>query len=360
MFTSLTRPAVTLASVVGLVVTLAACSGGSTSSDPTPSPTGPADPVTLVTYDSYAISKSTLRAFTEETGYPVQIVRAGDAAEVVNRALLTNGTPEGDVLFGVDDNLLSRATEAQLFEPYDGAGVEKVPQEYRVESGVTPIDLGDVCVNFDRRWFADQGLAVPRTLDDLTLPEYRDLLVVENPATSTPGLAFLLASVAQFGPEGFSGYWQRLKGNGVQVENSWDSAYYRRFSGGSGEGDRPLVVSYASSPPAEVAFADDPTGPVPTGVLLDTCYRQIEFAGLLTGAPNPDGGKALIDFMLTSTYQEDLPLSNFVFPVIPGTKLPKVFQDHAELAAEPLSLPPEEVAVGRDTWVARWTDIMQR
>lgn len=357
MFNVATRPIVIISAVAALILT--ACSGADPA-DPAAAPAGPAPPVTLVTYDSYAISKATLRAFTEETGYPVEIVRAGDAAEVVNRALLTKGTPEGDVLFGVDNNLLSRTTDGQLFEPYDSPGAAAIPPEYRPEPGVTPVDLGDVCVNYDKEWFADRGVAVPRTIDDLTLPEYRDLLVVENPATSTPGLAFLLATVAQFGPEGFSGYWQRLKANGVQVENSWDPAYYRRFSGGSGEGDRPLVVSYASSPPAEVAFADDPTAPAPTGVLLDTCYRQIEFAGLLAGAPNPAGGRALLDFMLTPTYQEDLPLSNFVFPAVPGTQLPKVFRDHAKVATDPLSLPPTEVAAGRDTWVARWTDIMQR
>ena len=349
-----------LAMSVSLAVVLGACTTAVEPTGDASSASVPAAPVTLVTYDSYAISKSTLREFTRLSGYPVEIVRAGDAAEVVNRALLTQGTPEGDVLFGLDNNLLSRVAGTPLFEPYEATGVADVPGEYRLAPGVTPVDLGDVCVNYDRRWFADRSLAVPRTLDDLTRPEYRDLLVVENPATSTPGLAFLLASVAEFGPEGFSGYWQRLKGNGVAVENSWDSAYYRRFSGGSGEGDRPLVVSYASSPPAEVAFADDPTAPAPTGVLVDTCYRQIEYAGLLAGAPNPEGGKALIDFMLSDTYQEDLPLSNFVFPVVPGTALPRVFTDHAQVPEEPLSVPPAEVAAGRDEWVSRWTDIMQR
>ncbi len=343
-----------LSLVLAVSLGLAACGA------PPPEPVAATAPVTLVTYDSYAISKATLREFTEQTGRPVEIIRSGDAAEVVNRALLTKGAPEGDVLFGLDNNLLSRALGQDLFEPYEADGIGTVPAEFRAAPGVTPVDVGDVCVNYDKKWFADHSMAVPQTLDELTLPEYRDLLVVQNPARSTPGLAFLLASVAAFGPEGFSGYWQRLRANGVAVENSWDAAYYERFSGGSGKGDRPLVVSYASSPPAEVVYGDDPTGPAPTGVLADTCYRQIEFAGLLAGAPDPEGGRQLIDFMLRQTYQEDLPLSNFVFPVVPDTPLPKVFRDNAKMVAEPFALPPADVAANRDTWVAQWADIMQR
>lgn len=341
---------------------LAACSSSATSTATDAPQARGTGTVTLVTYDSYAISKATLAAFTEETGQEVEIVRGGDAAEVVNRALLTKGTPEGDVLFGVDNNLLSRAVAEDLFAAYKPQGVEQVPAQYVLdpEYNVTPVDVGDVCVNYDKAFFAQEGLPVPKNLTDLTDPRFKDLLVVENPGTSTPGLAFLLATVSEFGPDGFTAYWQSLRDNGVQVENSWDSAYYKRFSGGSGDGDRPLVVSYASSPPAEVVFADDPPKTAPTGVLLETCYRQVEFAGLLAGATNPAGGQQLIDFMLTRTYQEDLPLNNFVFPVVPDAKLPKVFTDNAQIVAEPLSLPPEEVAAGRDAWVAAWTDVMQR
>jgi thiamine transport system substrate-binding protein len=341
-----------------VAVLLAACTSTPTS-DRTASPGGT---VTLVSYDSYAISKATLKEFTAQTGQTVDVVRAGDAAEVVNRAILTKSAPEGDVLFGVDNNLLSRALAEELFASYQAEGVDQVPAEFRLDpvGHVTPIDLGDVCVNSDREFFDSQDLPVPKTLTDLADPQYRDLLVVENPATSTPGLAFLLATVAEFGPDGYIDYWSRLRENGVEVENSWDSAYYKRFSGGSGGGDRPLVVSYASSPPAEVVFAEEELAKAPTGVLIDTCYRQIEFAGLMANAPNPAGGQQLIDFMLTPTYQQDLPLNNFVFPVLPQVELPKVFEDNAALAPNPLSLPPSEVAGNRDAWVAAWIDAVVR
>lgn len=320
--------------------------------------------VTLVTYDSFAISEATLQAFTERTGLRVEVVRGGDAGQVVNRALLTADTPEGDVLFGLDNNLLSRVLDAGLLQPYSAAGLDQVPERYRLDDQhrVTPIDVGDVCVNYDKAYFADHALPVPGTLAELADPRYRDLLVVQNPSTSTPGLAFLLATVAQFGDPGFAGYWARLRANGVLVENSWDTAYQQRFSGGSGAGARPLVVSYASSPPAEVVYAEQPPrdGQAPTGVLDRTCYRQIEFAGLFAQAPNPDGGQRLIDFMLSGTYQEDLPLQNFVFPVRPDARLPKVFTDNARLVDDPLTLPPDQVAAHRDAWVTTWTDVMRR
>lgn len=355
--TSLIRRAAAGCAAGVLLAVLAACS-----TQPGDGPTtAGSDSVTLLTYDSFAVSKRTLREFTDETGLEVEVVRGGDAAEVVNRALLTAGNPEADVLFGVDNNLLSRTLAAGLFSPHEPAEADAIPRGYVLdrEYRVTPIDLGDVCVNDDKRYFRERGLATPQTLADLAQPKYADLLVVQNPATSTPGLAFLLATVAEYGPDGFADYWSRLRDNGVRVENSWDSAYLEQFSGGSNHGDRPLVVSYASSPPYE-ALNDDSDGKAPTGVLSQTCYRQIEFAGVLANAPNPAGGQALVDFMVTRAYQKQLPLQNFVWPVRQDVRLPGVFTENATVVANPLSVPPDQVAAHRDQWVKTWTDVMQR
>ena len=306
--------------------------------------------------------EGTLQDFTDTTGLTVEINQGGDAAEVVNRALLTAGAPEGDVLFGIDNNLLSRATDAGLFVPYVAAGSDAVPAEYRLdpENNVTPIDVGDVCVNHDKEWFTDKQVPVPQTLTDLTDPRYRDQLVVQNPATSTPGLAFLLASVSEFGADGYQDYWRRLKENGVEVENSWDAAYERRFSGWFRR-RRPttrrvlcLVAACGSGLRREAA----PHGS--DRVLVDTCYRQIEFAGVLTNAPNPVGGQELIDFMLTREYQEDLPLNNFVFPVPPDAELPDVFTENSEVPAEPLSLPRPRWRPTATPGSSGWTDVMAR
>ena len=336
------------------VVLLAACGG---SDEETPRE------VVLVTHDSFAVSKSVRGAFERETGLTLRILKTGDAGVSLNRALLTAGNPEGDVLFGLDNNLLSRALDADLFDAYESPQLAEVPAEYDLddEHRVTPVDHGEVCLNVDRGWFAARDLDPPRGFDDLLDPRYRGLLVVENPATSTPGLAFLLATVARYGEEGWRDWWRRLRQNDVLVVDGWEEAYTARFSGAGGsKGDRPIVVSYASSPPAEVIFAGRELDEPPTAVVASTCFRQVELAGVLRGARNLEGAQKLIDFMLSPAFQGDVPLSMFVFPVREGVALPPEFERFAVVPARPLELPPDEIGRNRDRWISEWTETVLR
>jgi thiamine transport system substrate-binding protein len=338
--------------VVGLAITLSACAG----SDETPTE------VVLVTHDSFAISPEVKQAFEDESGYTLRILKAGDAGEIVTRALLTAGNPEGDVLFGVDNNLLQRALDGDVFEEYESPELANTDPALRLdpEHRATPIDRGDVCLNVDKGWLAERGLEAPQQLEDLILARYRDLLVVENPATSTPGLAFLLATVAKFGDR-WQSYWRGLRLNGVLVVDGWEEAYYSRFSGSGGSrGKRPIVVSYASSPPAEVIFAKPRPTEAPTGVVETSCFRQVELAGVLRGAKNQEGARALIDFMLGKRFQEDIPLQMFVFPARDDAALPPEFEEFAVVPESPLELPPEEIEENRERWVDEWTDIVIR
>lgn len=317
--------------------------------------------VILLTHDSFAISDSTLAAFTEATGISVELLVAGDGVETVNRAILTKNSPEADLLFGVDNTVLTRALDENIFLPYSSKGLDSVLPELLLDEQfrVTPIDFGDVCLNYDVAWFEENGVRVPSTLDDLIEPIYRDLLVVEDPSRSSPGLAFLLATIDRYGESGWQQYWNALRENGVEVVSGWSDAYYGSFTVGGG-GSRPLVVSYASSPPAQVYFSDPQPDIAPTGVILDSCYRQIEFVGILAGTQNEAAAQVLIDFMLGPIYQRDIPLNQFVFPAVLGTELPQVFLDHAQLAANPFQLDPEQVEMNRDRWVKEWTDLVLR
>jgi len=317
--------------------------------------------VVLVTHDSFAVSKEVKAAFEEESGLTLRILQGGDANEILNRALLTAGDPQGDVIFGIDDSVLSRALEGDLLEEYRSEELALVDPEFaEVDDHVTPIDHGEVCLNVDRAWFASRGTAPPQTLDELTLPRYRGLLVVENPATSSPGLSFLLATVARYG-DGWEDYWRKLRANGVLAVDGWEEAYTQEFSGASGSpGKRPIVVSYATSPAAEVIFASKPLDDAPTAAIEDGCYRQVEYAGILRGAANEDGARKLIDFMLSERFQADVPGSMFVYPVREGVALPEAFREHAIVPAEPLELPADEIDENRDRWVARWTEIVVR
>jgi thiamine transport system substrate-binding protein len=334
---------------------LAGCGGGDEAAEPTQ--------VVLVTHDSFVVSKQVRAAFEEETGLRLRILQTGDAGAALNRALLTKGNPEGDVFFGLDNNLLSRALDEDLFEPYEPAGLDAVPDVYELdgEHRVTPIDHGEVCLNVDKSWFAERDLAPLRSLADLTDERYRGLLVVQNPATSTPGLAFLLATVARFGEPGWQHFWRGLRANDVLVVDGWEAAYTAQFSGAGGSnGTKPIVVSYASSPPAEVLFAGKALDEAPTAVVEDSCFRQVELAGVLRGTANEEGARKLIDFMLTERFQADLPLSMFVFPVRDGVELPDAFRRFAVVPERPLELEPVEIGENRDRWIREWTSIVLR
>ncbi|MCQ3813447.1 MAG: thiamine ABC transporter substrate-binding protein [Acidimicrobiia bacterium] len=309
--------------------------------------------ITLVTHDSFSISEETLEAFTDQTGINVELLQAGDAGTMVSQAILTSSNPLGDVMFGVDNTFLARALNADLFEPYQSPNLSAVPEEFQLdpENRVTPIDYGDVCVNY---WVDALPSDPPQTLEDLTDPALADQLVVQHPETSSPGLAFLLATIA--GTNDWQQFWANLASNGVTVTAGWEDAYYGDFIAGGG--DRSMVVSYASSPPAEVLFAAEPTDTAPTEVLLDSCFRQIEFAGVLAGTDHPTQAQALIDFMLTPTFQNDVPLNMFVFPVLSSATLPQVFVDHARVASDPLTISPEEIEANRDEWTERWVEIV--
>jgi thiamine transport system substrate-binding protein len=324
-----------------------------------PSPTT----ITLVTHDAFAVSKPVLRDFTKQTGIKVKILKGGgDAGTALNQVILTKDHPIGDVFFGVDNTFLGRALDNDVFDVYRPAALDQVAAEWQLDptNHVTPVDHGDVCINYDKKWFAKKGIPVPTTLDDLTKPAYKDLLVVEDAATSSPGLAFMLGSIARYGEEGWRGYWEKLKANGVQVVDDWTAAYEGKFTQGGGNGTRPLVVSYASSPPAAVYYADPQPKKSPIGTMLDSCFRQVEFAGVLKGTEHRTEARQLVDFMLSKEFQSDIPLSMFVFPVVDGTPLPPLFEQFAEVAPDPLSLPPADIAKHRDDWIEQWTQTVLR
>jgi thiamine transport system substrate-binding protein len=319
--------------------------------------------ITLVTYDSFPAEGTSLNdalaEFTAETGIGVELLVAGDTGTMVSKAVLTAGNPEGDVMWGVDNTLLSRALP--VFEPYTSTelgAIDPALTELVPNGELTPVDFGDVCINHDLEWFAAEGLEPPTTFDDLIDPAYRDLLVVQDPTSSSPGLAFLLATIAEYGEAGWQEYWAELVDNGVEVVDSWTTAYYERFSGSSGEGPRPLVVSYASSPPAEVIFADPPRDDAPTGVMTATCFRQVEFAGVLAGTDHPDEARALVDFLASERFQQEVALNLFVWPARTDVAPPPEFVEFAELAEDPLSLPPADIDANREAWLDEWTQLV--
>lgn len=327
--------------------------------EPTPEPPPVAEPgeITVVTHDSFAVSEGIIESFEESTGIKVNLLTGEDTGSMLSQVILTKDNPIADVVFGIDNTFLQRALDEDLFVPYRSPAVEAVPAELQLDpqDRVTPIDYGDVCVNY---WIDATDGAPPETLEDLADPRHAGSFVTQNPETSSPGLAFLLATVAAFGADGWEDYWSDLRDGGVSVTAGWSEAYFGEFVAGGGE--RALVTSYATSPVAEVLFADPPTDTPPTGVLTDGCFRQIEFAGILAGTGNLAGAQAFVDFMLSDTFQEDIPLNMFVFPASGTAQVPEVFSTHAVAVAEPLSLDPALIAAERDNWTRRWVEIVLR
>ncbi len=338
--------------VVPLLAAVTACSTvGSTDSDPDGAPAGT---VVLITHDSFAVDKTLLKDFEERSGLDVEIRSPGDAGSLVNQLVLTKDAPLGDVVYGIDNAFASRALDADVLQPY------AAPESASLLPGLAaddsrrlfPVDYGDVCINVDREWFAARDLPEPQTLEDLADPAYQDLLVVTDPATSSPGLAFLLATIDAYGPD-WTDYWHRLRDNGVAVRDSWSDAYFVDFSGAEGKGPRPLVLSYASSPPYTVGKDDDAA---PTRAMLDTCFRQVEYAGVLAGAENPEGAQLLIDFLLSSPFQAEVPEQMYVYPAREDTPLPRSWQRYAPLADDPHDVAPADIDAHREEWIRQWSD----
>jgi thiamine transport system substrate-binding protein len=351
-----------LGSLAAVILLLTACSNA-----PTTAP--PREPVTLtiMTHDSFAVSEDVVREFETENDVQLVFLKSGDTGAALNRAILMQDAPEADVFYGVDNTFLSRAVQEEIFEPYTSPALSENPEEFKraLSSVVTPIDYGDVCINYDRAWFAASSLTVPASLEDLAKPAYgsvqgEGLLVVENPATSSPGLAFLLATIAEYGEEGYLDYWRALKANGVVVVNDWETAYYTNFSASSGNGLQPMVVSYATSPAAEVFYASQPLAEAPTASITapNTCFRQVEYAGILKDTGQLELAQRFIDFMLSPRFQEDLPLQMFVYPVNPNAALPEEFLRYADMADEPAELDPVLIAARRDQWIRDWSEVM--
>lgn len=326
-----------------------------------PKPAAPRT-LTVMTHDSFAIGENVIKSFEEANNVKISFLQSGDAGAVLNQAVLTKNAPLADVLFGVDNAFLSRALDADIFEAYNSPALSDIPAEFQLDPQhrALPVDYGDTCINYDKKYFAENNLPVPQSLEDLTQPAYANLLVVENPATSSPGLAFLVATRAQFG-DGYLDYWRRLKANGVVVVDGWETAYYTNFSASSGKGGQPMVVSYASSPAAEVFFASEPLTESPTASIVapGTCFRQIEFVGILKNSPNRALAEKFVDFMLGKEFQEDMPLNMFVYPVNLNAQLPEVFAQHAQVASKPAAITYDEIAANRDAWIEAWTEAMK-
>lgn len=322
--------------------------------------------LTIMSHDSFNLSSEVIAEFEQANNVKLQFLKAGDTGSALNRALLTKSNPLADVFFGVDNTFLSRALNADAFEPYAPQGLDQIPIDLKLDAQnrLIPIDYGFVNLNYDRSSDLFKEIAEPEQLrlEDLTKPEFKGQVVVMNPATSSPGLAFMLATIDYFGQEGWLDWWRQMKENDLVVVDGWETAYYTNFSGSSGKGPQPIVVSYATSPAAEVAFSEGAISEPPTGNILPpkAAFRQIEFAGILKGTKNRALAEKWMDYMLSERVQNDIMPQMVVYPALPTALIPEVYQKFAPVPESPAVLDPEAIAPNRDAWIRQWTQAVLR
>lgn len=314
--------------------------------------------LTLMTHDSFNINKWVVESFEKENDVKLRFLKAGDAGAALVQAILSKGNPMADVFFGVDNTFLSRALNADIFVEYNSSLLQAIPEELQLDpkNRLLPVDFGDVCLNYDKAWFKNNDLNPPSDLADLIKPEYKNLTVVQNPATSSPGLAFLLTTIGKFGESGYLDFWKKLRENGVLVTSGWEDAYFGHFTAAS-KGDRPIVVSYATSPPAAVFYSEKTLTEAPTAAVSknNNAFRQVEFVGILKGTKELELSKKLVDFMLSEPFQEDIPIQMFVFPANPNAELPELFIEYAVMAENPATVEPAAIEKNREQWIEAWT-----
>ncbi|MBO1438528.1 thiamine ABC transporter substrate-binding protein [Meiothermus sp. CFH 77666] len=315
--------------------------------------------LTILTHDSFNLDKNLLAQFERQSGIRLRFLKGGDAGEMLNKAILSKGAPIADVIYGFDNTLLSRALQADILQPYRSPELPALRPELLLDQTfrATPVDFGYVALNYDRDYFKDKPL--PERFADLASPEFARLLVVQNPASSSPGLAFLLATVAAFGEDGYLGFWENLRKNGVRVVSGWSDAYYTHFTRAGG--DRPLVVSYSTSPAAELYYSEAKPKPAepPTANLFlpKSSFFQVEYVGILKGTRNLRAAQRFVDWLVSKPAQENIPTEMWVYPARREARLPEVFR-FAEVPSEPARLSPQQITQNRERWIREWTQVV--
>jgi len=309
--------------------------------------------IDLVVYDAFLAPEGAFERFKDETGITVNILTTADTGTMVSQAVLTSGNPVGDVMFGIDNTFLCKALNNDVFLPYIPSTWDELSDSLKLDKigRVTPVDYGDICLNYWKGHFE----APPSTIADLTDSRFSSEFVTQNPETSAPGMGFLLSSIAVFGDD-WENFWTELRANDVAIRSGWSEAYYEDFY----SKERNIVTSYATSPVAEYIFADPPVESPPTAIIPDSCFRSVEFTGILRGTNSPAASALLVDFLTSGYFQELIPETNFVLPANENAELPEVFNLFLEEIPNAVTISPDLIDTNRNIWTERWTELVLR
>jgi thiamine transport system substrate-binding protein len=314
-----------------------------------------ADELRVMVHSSFSLPKPLLAQFESQNGVKLAIVKGGDAGEMLNKLILTRAKPVADVVFGIDNTLVGKALAAGVLEPLSPQAADASDAD--LGTALAAVDYGFVTLNYDKAAIAKSGIALPKTMQELTLPAYKNWLVMPNPATSSTGYAFLLATISAMGEEPAFAWWAQMRGNGLKVVKGWSEAYYTEFA--RNKGAYPLVVSYATSPAAEVFYSKEKVTDSPTASLnlKGGVFRQVEGVGLVKGGGQRAAASKFVEFMRSGPVQQALQTEMWMYPMQANTPRAEVMR----YASEPAGFEAPAVTLvaskGAD-WVARWTKVV--
>ncbi len=309
--------------------------------------------LTIYTYDSFVAewgpAPKVIPKFEKKYNVKVQMISVGDAGHVLNRAILEKKNPRADIILGIDNNMLSKALDSGILEPYVSKNLSLLPDELIFDKThhITPFDHGYFAIVYDTKKISKP----PVSFEDLLHPRFRNKLILEDPRTSSPGLGFLLWTIAVY-KEDYLKYWERLRPNILTITEGWDTAYGLFTSG-----EAPMVLSYTTSPAYHVEYED--TTRYQAAIFKEGNYLQIEGMGILKGSKNRMLAEKFIDFILTEDFQMEIPLTNWMFPVNPEVKTPDSFR-YAPKPDKTLSLDTFEIERNQDRWIKGWLSVVTK
>lgn len=324
----------------------------------------------ILTYDIAAFSDDMLTNFTEQTGFAVELVYTDDAGGILEIMLQTQGSPQVDLAVGLDNTYLQTALDFCLLtvNNVDTSNVD--PNVMALYDGpkAVPFDQGHVCLNYDESVVDGENLTEPQTLWNLTESQWTDKTVFPSPLTSSPGRAFMVATIDYFENDldpnttAFD-WWKAMADNGATFTSGWTEAYEIHYSGGYGAwvdghlGDAAMTVSYCHSPGVEAYYGGNWTSSTSL-VLPRATFHQVEYGGLVNGGGNQEAANAFLTFLLSEDINRNMPENNLMQSVLNNATWPEEegYRYHTDLPTLNANITTERIGQEMDDWLMAWTN----
>lgn len=325
--------------------------------------------LTIVTYDIIAITDDVLNEFTNQTGVQVEMIRTDDAGGILEHLLLTKDNPQADLALGLDNTYLQTAFQFDLLAEH-GAQIPVLDSKATIPyngNKAVPFDQGYICLNADTQALSENHISFPTTLEELTAPDWKGKTAFPSPVTSSPGRAFMVASIDYFEQQSSNttafDWWADMADNDAIFTTGWTEAYETHYTGGYGIwneghiGDAWLTVSYCHSPGVEALYGGNST--ISAAVDIDfASFSQVEYAAPVNGGGSKNAVNAFIEFLLTDEVNTNMPENNLMYSVLEGKDLPETngYRYHSPVPSQPSTIEMDRIGQEMDDWLKDWRD----